>query len=298
MDPLQFEDNSTSKSRAENSFESFENAKKRLARGAINNASIIVGIFIIIVAITVLTTDIKLTSFVNVAAISLMCFVIFFAAYAMYINTAGAGSRAGLDTSVYKAAKARHDKLREEIIEKKAIGKLPDFCRKYVDDELVNARKDILTRVGIDYKIYEEKYLGQSKKKIKKEASLSDLERAAIIDANNVMPIELNADMVFKSQSGRRSRNPLGANPRDIKARNYVSRFLQTFAFSIIPAIIVLEVSSSFTWASFAAVLLKIFPIVAHAFYGYEFGYKYITVYVVDFMNSQSDIMQDFLHNL
>lgn len=289
--------NQPSKNRAESTFESFESAKKKLARGVISNASLIVGLFILIVAITVLTTDITLTSFVNIASVSLMCCVIFFAAYAMYINTSGAGSRDGLETDVYIKAKSRHEELRQQIIAKKAIGKLPEFCRAYVDNELKNTRMDILARVGIEYEVYEEEYLGKEKKEILK-SDLSELEQNAVIVANNVEPIELNADMVFQANNGKRRRSPLGAKPIEVKVKSYITRFLETFAFSAIPAIVVLEVASDFSWATFASVLLKLFPIVAHAFYGYEFGFKYITVYVVDFMNAQSDIMQEFLHSL
>lgn len=297
MEHLNAPDMKPEKNRSEISFESFESAKKKLARGVINNASVILGLFIIFVAITVLVTDIKLTSFVDIAAVSLTFFVIFCASYLMYINTSGAGSRAGVETDVYKASKARHDRLRNEIIEKKAIGKLPKFCREYVSTELKNARLDILAKVGIEYDEYEEKYLGKTKKEIA-QYDLSDFEREAIIAANNVSPIKLSADMIFQSNNGRRNRNPLGTRPISVKTFNYITRFFKSFAFAAIPTIVVLEMIGDFSWNAFATALLKISPIVAHAFYGYEFGYKYITVHVVDYMDSQSDIMQEFVHSI
>lgn len=297
MEHLQTPNNQPVKNRAESTFESFENAKKRLAKGVMSNASLILGICIIIVAVTVLVTDIKLTSFADPAAIGLTFFVIFFASYLMYINTSGAGSRAGLETEVYAKSQKRHEELRQEIISRKAIGKLPEFCRNYVDNELKNTRMDILARVGMEYDLFEKEYLGMTKMDIMK-SDLSEYERSAVIKANSIEPIKLNSDMIFQSNNGNQNRSPLGVRPVLVKIFNYSTRLLQSFSFAAIPTIVVLQMMGDFSFTAFSTAMLKIFPIIAHAFYGYEFGYKYITVHVVNFMNAQSDIMQEFLHSI
>ena len=289
--------NQPSKNRAESSFESFENVKRKLARGVMSNASLILGICIIIVAVAVLVADIKLTSFIDSAALGLTFAVIFLASYVMYINTSGAGSRAGLETDVYAKSKQRHEDLRQEIISRKAIGKLPEFCRAYVDNELKNTRMDILARVGMEYDLFAENYLGLTKDDVLK-TDLTEYERNAVVAANAVKPITLNSDMIFQSNNGRKNRSPLGARPILVKVFNYAVRFVQSLAFAAIPTIVVLEMMGGFSWEAVATAMFKIFPIIAHAFYGYEFGYKYITVHVVDFMNAQSDIMQEFLHSI
>ena len=87
-------------------------------------------------------------------------------------------------------------------------------------------------------------------------------------------------------------------DPEALRTKTYITRFVESLAFSVIPAIVVLEVSKGFSWASVAAILFKISPILTHAFYGYESGYKLITVTTVEFLDSQSDLMQEFLHTL
>ena len=68
----------------------------------------------------------------------------------------GNGIRRGTEKRTYLSAKKLYDDLKDEIIEKKMQGRLPEFCRYYVEEELRNTRNSILTEVGIDFSVYQE----------------------------------------------------------------------------------------------------------------------------------------------
>lgn len=273
----------------------YERVRKKTVGVIKNRINLIMGLFIIISVIIILTTDLKLTSVLDLAEIGLTVFVIVFGSYLMYINSAGAGIKGGTETPAYKEAKKRHEELRAEIITKKLLGKLPEFCLEYVTEELKNTRESILNAAGMSYEAFEAEWLGKDKKTVLESKILTDAQKKAVVSANNVKPITLTSDMIFKSNRLRESRNPLGVNPQKAKTLNYIFKFLQVMAFSVVPAIIVMEVSGGFTWASLAQILIKILPMVSNAFLGYEYGWKNITIDTVNFLNDQSDLMCDFL---
>ena len=70
----------------------------------------------------------------------------------MYVNCADSGTRAGRNTQAYIDAKDDYDEIKKRIIDGGNQIRLGDFCRYYIDEELKNARKDILDKVGINYK--------------------------------------------------------------------------------------------------------------------------------------------------
>ena len=115
------------------------------------------GGYIIFVAIVVSTTDITVMTAFDWTVLGLAFFVFMFCAYAMYINGSGNGIRAGRKSETYLSAKKLYDDLKNEIIEKKMQGRLPEFCRYYVEEELRNTRNSILTEVGVDFSVYQER---------------------------------------------------------------------------------------------------------------------------------------------
>lgn len=270
-------------------------AKRTASRALKSKLNLIMGMFIVLVVVVILTTDLQLTSILDIAAIGLMLFVLAFGSYLMYINSSSAGSKNGLETDLYKKAKERHNELRQKIIDAKLQGKLPEFCSDYVREELKNTRESILTSVGMSYESYEDKWLGEDKKTVSEDDSLSEQEKKIIIAANSVEPIALTADMIFKSDRRSEDRSPLGVNPHKAKLVNYTFKLVQIFAISAVPSVVVLEVSGGFSWAKFASMLLKLLPMVSNAFLGYEFGFKNIVVDTVNYLNDQSDLMCQFL---
>ena len=270
--------------------------KKKILRGAMNYAGTAVGTFIIFVAIVVSTTDITVMTAFDWAVLGLSFFVFMFCAYAMYINGSGSGIRAGRKSETYLTAKKKYDDLKNEVITRKMQGRLPEFCRYYIEEELRNTRNSLLTEVGIDFAVYQERYVGKDKTELEQLTILSKSQVEAIVSANNIKPIKITPEMILKRGRGSLHRNPLGIEPSKKRGIGYMWKFVSTFAVSVLMVGITLNPKPDLTWGTFAECILKLFPIVLNGFTGYKSGYENIVVDTVNYMNDQSDLMRQLIH--
>ena len=270
--------------------------KKRIVRGVMNYFGTAVGTFIIFVAIVVSTTDITVMTALDWTVLGLSFFVFMFCAYAMYINGSGNGIRAGRKSETYLTAKKQYDELKNEVITRKMQGRLPEFCRYYIEEELRNTRNSLLTEVGIDFAVYQERYVGKDKIELEQLTILSKSQVEAIVSANNIKPIKLTPEMILKRGRGSLHRNPLGIEPSKKRGIGYVWKFVSTFAVAVLMVGITLNPKPDLTWGTFAECILKLFPIVLNGFTGYKGGYENIVVDTVNYMNDQSDLMRQLIH--
>lgn len=270
--------------------------KKRIVRGVMNYFGTAVGTFIIFVAIVVSTTDITVMTAFDWTVLGLSFFVFMFCAYAMYINGTGNGIRAGRKSETYLTAKKQYDDLKNEVITRKMQGRLPEFCRYYIEEELRNTRNSLLTEVGIDFAVYQEGYVGKDKTELEQLTILSKSQVEAIVSANNIKPIKLTPEMILKRGRGSLHRNPLGIEPSKKRRIGCVWKFVSTFAVAVLMVGITLNPKSDLTWGTFAECILKLFPIVLNGFTGYKSGYENIVVDTVNYMNDQSDLMRQLIH--
>lgn len=272
-----------------------DSKKKKIAKGFLNYAGLFVGVLLLFVVVVVLTTDISLHSFFDVATLGLSFFVLLFCSYSMYVSCADSGMRAGLNSSIYLETSGEYDRLKKHIIDTKMQVRIPEFCRYYTQEELQNTRSTILAEVGILYDTYCQKYLGKDAKTIQQDKSLSKVQQNAIIKANKTSPVHLTAEMIFKRGRGSSRRAPLGTKPETKKSIKFGSRFIWTCFASVMMAIIVLDVVIEPTWAMFAAIVLKLLSVILNGFLGYKFGYENIVFDTVNYMNDQKDLMQQVI---
>lgn len=270
--------------------------KKKIMRGVLNNTGIFIGIFIIFVVIVVFTTDIKLTSIFDWTALGLSFFILVFCAFSMYVSFSDSGIKAGRESETYLTAKQTYDDLKKEIIDRKMQGRLPEFCRNYIEEELRNTRNTILTEVGIDFADYQAHYVGKDMAVLEQDKRLSKTQIEAIISANKIKPIKLTPEMILKRGRGSAQRRPLGVQPEKKRGVDYGVKFFKTCVTSVLLAVIGLDVVVSPSWAMFAACLLKLFPVVLNGFMGYKSGYENIVVDTVNYMNDQADLMRQLIH--
>ncbi len=270
--------------------------KKKIMRGVLNNTGIFIGIFIIFVVIVVFTTDIKLTSIFDWTALGLSFFILVFCAFSMYVSFSDSGIKAGRESETYLTAKQTYDDLKKEIIDRKMQGRLPEFCRNYIEEELRNTRNTILTEVGIDFADYQAHYVGKDMAALEQDKRLSKTQIEAIISANKIKPIKLTPEMILKRGRGSAQRRPLDVQPEKKRGVDYGVKFFKTCVTSVLLAVIGLDVVVSPSWAMFAACLLKLFPVVLNGFMGYKSGYENIVVDTVNYMVDQSDLMRQLIH--
>ncbi len=271
----------------------------RSSKGFLNYAGIFASVFLVFVVVVVMTTDIRLTSFVELAGLGLSFFVLLFCSYSMYVNCADSGTRAGLSSKAYTDMLADFQKVKAEIVKDGSQARLSEFCAVFIADELLRARAAILAEAGIAYDEYCSLYLGKDKKYIKSLGSkksnspLSRSEIRAIIHANRIRPIRLTPDMIFKRGRGVSRRGPLGIRPETRKRIAFSTKFVRTFITSALMAVIALEVTYTPSFAMFATVLLKLLSVITNGFVGYKFGYGNVAVDTVNYMADQVDLMNE-----
>lgn len=274
--------------------EGMHNTKKKIAKWFLNNSGIFVGVFLVFVVIVVFTTDIQLSSFADWAKLGLAFFVLLFCSYSMYINFSDTGMRAGKESDAYKTTLGDYDKIKKQIIDSGQQGRLLEFCRHFIVEELQSTRHAIITEVGLDFKLYKEKYIGLSKKALEQIAELTEPQRKAIIKANSVKPIKLTPEMFFKRGRGAGRRVPLGTNPHTKKGIAFGVKFIKISITTLLTSIIVLDVVVNPNWATFAACCLKLLPVILNGFTGYKMGYENIVYDTVNYMSDQIDLIHQF----
>lgn len=284
--------NSSSATEFEQTMLSEHAKKKKLAKGFLNNAGIFVGVLLMFAVIVVVTTDIRLTSFEEIAALGLDFFLLLFVSYSMYVNCSDSGMRAGLQSESYTGGYSAFETLKRHIIDTKMQARLGEFCCHYITEELRNSRTTVLAIVGFSYEEYMEKYVGKDDETIQKDKTLSKAQKKAIIKANGVEPVKLTPEMIMKRGRGSGRRAPLGMTPETKKGINFGTKFVFTFFISLAMSIIVLDVVVEPTWVLVATCCLKLMAVVINGFNGYKFGYENIVFDTVNYMNDQTDLMQ------
>ena len=267
------------------------NQKKKVAKSLLNNAGIFVGVFLIFAVIVIVTTDIKITSFEQIAALGLDFFLLLFCSYSMYVNASDSGMRHGLQSDLYLDSLDRFSTKKKTIIDAQRQTRLHEFCRYYIDDELKNARMSVLAVVGFSYKEYRKKWLGLDEETIENDPKLSKVQKAALIKANAIKPVKLTPEMIMKRGRGSSRRAPLGTKPETKKSINFGVKFGSTFLISLVMSIIVLDMVVEPTWVIFASCMLKLLAVVMNGFTGYKFGYENIVFDTVNYMDDQTDLM-------
>lgn len=265
--------------------------KKKVTKSLLNNAGIFVGVFLIFAVIVIVTTDISITSFEEIASLSLDFFLLLFCSYSMYVNASDSGMRHGLQSVMYLDALDRFSANKKGIIDARRQTGLHEFCRYYIDDELKNVRMSILAVVGFGYNEYRKNWLGLDKKSIKKDPKLTKTQKSALIKANAIKPIKLTPEMIMKRGRGSSRRVPLGTKPETKKSINFGVKFGSSFLISLVMSIIVLDVVVEPTWVIFASCVLKLLAVAMNGFTGYKFGYENIIFDTVNYMDDQTDLM-------
>lgn len=266
---------------------------KQLRQAFIGNAGIVVGVFLAFVAAMTVFADIKITSFLDLASLSMRYFIMLFASYQIYVNTADSGTRRGLVSDVYVKCRDRYEAMRAKVIDEGLQGLLPEYCKKRIERELINTRTNIVAVIGMSYDELTG-YLSRDIKEINKDPKLSKTQRKIIIKALKVKPIKLTPEMIMHS-GGSNSRSPLGFNPRYKKIAVFGGKFVTTAITLLFILGLAVEVVANPTVDKFIYVSISIVPAVLNGFTGYKFGYENIVFDTVEFTDAQSSIIDDFL---
>ena len=263
-------------------------------KSIIGNAGTLVSAFILLVVIVVMLADIHLTDFNAWLKLGTNFFVLLFCNYAMYINQLDSGIKAGKLDNGYIKAHGKYDELKKTIIDNSIDYRMNDFCIWYIGEELKSARSAVLAACGVSYNTYEP-YIGKNEEDIRKAESLSEQQKEAMIEANKIKPISLNADMIMQRESAKKRRIKPRATPT--QKRNIKSGFKlgKLFINSALISAVAFEVLLNPSFATIAATAFKVLFVVLNGFAGHRDGFENITVDTVDYTNNQIDLMEQFI---
>lgn len=266
--------------------------KKKIAQSLLNNAGILIGVFIVFTAIMLVTTEIKFVQPDDFGKFAIDFFFLLFCSYSMYINCSDSGMRFGLKNKDYLKQVERFESKKKNIIESKNQKKLAGFCIYYINKELENTKTNILAVAGLDYETYVSKWLILNDKQIKAISTLTDPQKNAIIKANAVMPITLTPEMIMKR--GRRGgrRGPLGMNPGQKKAINFGLKLLSNIVITLFWTHIFVDFVIEPTWELWVAIVLRSLLFILNGYSGYKFGYENIVFDTTNYLSDQTDLME------
>ena len=267
--------------------------KKQFRKAFLGNAGIVVGVFLAFVAAVTMLTDIRITSFGDLASLGIRYFVLLFTSYQMYVNTSDSGIRRGLLSDEYINSQEHYKKLKGEILKAGLQNRLPKYCADYIKRELVNTRTVIVATIGYSYEDFEP-YLSRDYNDIRKDPKLSRVQKKIIIKAAKVMPIKLTPEMIMQlGHNGKRS--PIGMNP--VTKRNITRgvKLVATALTTVFVASLAFEVILNPTLENFVYMLVCTVPIVLNGFTGYKMGYENIIFDTVEYTEAQALVIQDFL---
>ena len=268
---------------------------KAAAKTLLNNAGILVGVFIVFAVITIVTTDIKIADPEKIAQLGVDFFLLLFCTYSMYINCSDSGMRCGLRNEDYLAAVDLFEDRKNVIKKNKLQKRMYEFCRYYINRELENTKMNILMVVGLDYETYIEKWVGKSAEYIQNSGELTKPQKDAVIKANAIKPIKLTPEMLLMRGRKLDQRSPLGITPRQKKAFNFGFKFISNLVIALFWTAIVIEFAIEPTWELFVAIILRRLLIILNGFSGYKFGYENIVFDTTNYMNDQTDLMEQAL---
>jgi hypothetical protein len=243
--------------------------------------------------IMIVTTDVKITSFKDLADLGMDFFLLLFCAYAAYISCADSGMRAGLASESYTETLKKFNELKDKIVLSNMQCRLAEFCRYYILEEIKNVRMTHLAVVGLSYEQYLNNYASKDDIEIDALPGLSPAQKRAIKKSNNVKPISLSPETIMRHGRGAYHRSPLDMSPEKRKNITFGVKFVQSSLVAFGMSIIALDLVADPSWVVFATVCFKLVSVVYNCFSGYKTGLGNIVIDSVNYMNAQIDMMQE-----
>ena len=270
--------------------------KKKISRVLFNNARAFIGAFIIFAVIVVMTTDITLISSEEISSLGLDFFLLLICTYSFYSLCADSGMKAGLSSNTYKGAVERFGSLKKTLLDSLKYTRMNEFCAYYVEEDLKQTRLQYLSVASLSYDVYLQKYSKLTKREVLDRVELSDVQQYAVIKANKIKPVKLTPKMIMTQGRSAHSRSPLPISPGVKRAFIFGATFTKIATFSVCLSAISFEIITNPSWVIFASVCIKLVSIVINGFGGYKDGNANITVDTVDYLECQSDLMEQAIH--
>ena len=260
-------------------------------RSITTNAGLII---ICIIASVVSFWDLKIT-FDDAFSVGWVAIMLYFVSTSVYRTKYDGGIYRGKQTESYKKINEKFHALRERVIKGCFEERLRGWCNSYRIKDVENIRKEIVCPY-MSYEKYLNEYANLSKNKIE-SLGLSAKAKKAVIDANEIEPVELSADMLLsmnfaKSLFGKRRILPRSGDEQRLGdfITNYAVRFFMTF----ICGMFIVEVVSDPTLDTFLQWMIRMIPVVLAFLTGENNGFLNATEVTCKRIDAQARLLETF----
>lgn len=186
--------------------------------------------------------------------------------------------RKGRENERHKKAYQRVSELEQHIIEKGLRGFERDYCREWEEDELRDARKNVLSFARVDIDTFEDTYLKYSKKELKRrreELQLTDGQLKIIFKAKRIKRLRYNEKYLSTTLKAGRRVSPTGEiNTAKYERIRTVQYLFTAFAGVCVSASMALNIIAEPTFGTVVMCIIKIVTILISAIFGMTGGYK------------------------
>lgn len=199
------------------------------------------------------------------------------------------GREAGRQNKRYIEQRKAYYEINNRMIGSGCSRFLPQFCRERREQNLIERRRVVLSRVNIGYGTYLTKYVGQEP-----PADLPKDKRKAIKLANSLKPEELTASMLLHEGKKEVDARIIGEDPNKRYLIELLTKILSAAFMTLIIGDVVGSSASGPSLASIAAGLAKLISYLVSGYFGYYTGYNNIALNVTDYMRQQTRVLHEF----
>jgi hypothetical protein len=281
-------------------------AKENIVRWTKSKLWLIAAAAIILVVIGTSYATLLPNGSVSLKELSLVTLLLGFCSYSMFFSMTNAGIKSAKKESVYLNAVTDYAAEKKTLLESRMENRANEFCKYYVEEDLIAARKNELIEAGIDYEEYKQKYLGKSAKEIMqiKDENLFDTAKQCIIAANEILPIDLTPNWFLtnkkkkisllkkqRQKNKKLSREPISQDPDVAVKKKYISKIISVALSSVLICYVGVSLIQEPTWATFFLMCVRLLPIVLNGVSGYFYGYDHVVEDVITHINGQTEMI-------
>lgn len=223
-------------------------------------------------------------------------------------NTMGyKGDRNGKLDPEYITAQRDYTGMRDRI---RAAGspKIEEYCDHYINNELLLARRSVLSYTPINYDMWEEQFSGLTARQIKKlpklyiytvdgrekKVRISQKTKVRLIWLYNMEPVDITPEKLMTEFANRMSRGNLPLSPAELNERNNKMMTVNTVIMAAISGFIAWELISKFSAPALMSAFMTLFVVVYRGFVAYTKHYVAYSVRGPNYFNRQIEILAKY----
>lgn len=257
--------------------DSVDDFKTKLQKQKFNLFGLAAGLFVVAIRLADVTINQNAKPYEVIVSLSLSLIVTLL----LWNNYYASGKLSAKDMEGYKALNAEIDAIVDAVLKSPQAKDGDEWCEKFADLELHNAQFKVISRVRLDFKVFEEKYSVMSRRDIKALADpelakpLTSKQVKAILKAARMKPItDVTFDNLLNEQGGSNERYTIGDSEASLQVKSTRRKGAKVIAFGLLTTYFGWKLTQSPTWDMVLEVLISCMPYVATIIFAWKSGYE------------------------